>query len=351
MAATSDNTSPSPPPLEALSSGLSSDALFGGGKKAAPEPTKELTARSGGKAPPLPRRRFGKGSSGGSGSRPSDNGGGSSSADALPEQADTTAEASEAPPEPAEPAPTTETAEDGLAGAASAAATFPSISDSVCFDCEAELSAPWASVTYGITLCLACAGVHRSLGVHISFVRSLTLDTLNDSEQRALALGGNGAFADFLADPSRGVSRKVWLALPLDTRYYTPAADLYRKRLQAMRDAQPTQTPRGEALPRELDASIRPPAPIPGAALSPPKWTADKDAPRCELCKAPFGLFNWRHHCRMCGRCICAECSPVASWRPLPEFLALTGSAEAQRNCKLCVTPTQPMVGMPDLVA
>ena len=34
----------------------------------------------------------------------------------------------------------------------------------------------WASIKLGILVCVECSGVHRFLGVHITKVRSLTLD-------------------------------------------------------------------------------------------------------------------------------------------------------------------------------
>lgn len=65
-----------------------------------------------------------------------------------------------------------------------------------CADCQSN-DPKWASINLGITLCIECSGVHRSLGVHISKVKSLILDAW-DSEQIKLMLAlGNTVVNSF----------------------------------------------------------------------------------------------------------------------------------------------------------
>ena len=45
-----------------------------------------------------------------------------------------------------------------------------------CIECRMD-EPLWASVTYGIFICKQCADIHKTLGTHISFVRSIQLDT------------------------------------------------------------------------------------------------------------------------------------------------------------------------------
>ncbi|XP_019713851.1 arf-GAP with coiled-coil, ANK repeat and PH domain-containing protein 1 [Hippocampus comes] len=60
-----------------------------------------------------------------------------------------------------------------------------------CCDCGAP-APDWASINLGITLCIVCSGIHRSLGVHFSKVRSLTLDSWEPELIKLMCELGNG---------------------------------------------------------------------------------------------------------------------------------------------------------------
>lgn len=60
-----------------------------------------------------------------------------------------------------------------------------------CFDCQAK-QPRWASTNLGIFFCLRCAGIHRSLGVHISKVKSSTMDLWDEYMVQCCERIGNG---------------------------------------------------------------------------------------------------------------------------------------------------------------
>eukprot|EP00079_Xenopus_tropicalis_P019816 XP_012809957.1 PREDICTED: arf-GAP with coiled-coil, ANK repeat and PH domain-containing protein 1-like [Xenopus tropicalis] len=64
--------------------------------------------------------------------------------------------------------------EKGVQGAQDAVLRVPG--NASCCDCRTA-EPEWASINLGVTLCIECSGIHRSLGVHFSKVRSLTLDS------------------------------------------------------------------------------------------------------------------------------------------------------------------------------
>jgi Arf-GAP with SH3 domain, ANK repeat and PH domain-containing protein len=61
-----------------------------------------------------------------------------------------------------------------------------------CADCGSSSKVEWVSLNLGIILCIECGGIHRSLGTHVSKIRSLTLDVhsfTNDIVELLMLIG------------------------------------------------------------------------------------------------------------------------------------------------------------------
>mmetsp|Transcript_17031 Transcript_17031/g.59678 ORF Transcript_17031/g.59678 Transcript_17031/m.59678 type:complete len:369 (-) Transcript_17031:66-1172(-) len=110
-----------------------------------------------------------------------------------------------------------------------------------CVDCG-QVKPQWASVSYGVFMCLECSGKHRGLGVHLSFVRSVQMDSWPDKHIRMMKAGGNRKLRKFFEE--HGVAD-----LPISEKYDTPAAELYRERIIALRDGKtpPTELPKRDS--------------------------------------------------------------------------------------------------------
>ncbi|GEQ72441.1 hypothetical protein JCM33374_g6128 [Metschnikowia sp. JCM 33374] len=60
-----------------------------------------------------------------------------------------------------------------------------------CVDCKTAQHPRWASWNLGCFICIRCSGIHRSMGTHISRVKSVDLDVWTDEQVESMIKWGN----------------------------------------------------------------------------------------------------------------------------------------------------------------
>eukprot|EP01059_Diplonema_ambulator_P000127 TRINITY_DN10116_c0_g1_i4.p1 TRINITY_DN10116_c0_g1~~TRINITY_DN10116_c0_g1_i4.p1 ORF type:complete len:436 (+),score=104.23 TRINITY_DN10116_c0_g1_i4:57-1310(+) len=107
----------------------------------------------------------------------------------------------------------------------------------LCVDCNAP-NPQWANVHHGVFICLDCAGTHRGLGVHLSFVRSITMDKWLDwkpEKLKQMQLGGNAKALQFFNShgvPPGTTEGKSADKNAIKARYNHIGAFMYRDKLE-----------------------------------------------------------------------------------------------------------------------
>ncbi|KAF6063901.1 putative GTPase activating protein for Arf family protein [Candida albicans] len=69
-----------------------------------------------------------------------------------------------------------------------------------CADCKVSKNPRWASWNLGCFICIRCSGIHRSMGTHISKVKSVDLDAWTDDQIENMVKWGNANVNQYWED-------------------------------------------------------------------------------------------------------------------------------------------------------
>ncbi|CAB1104456.1 unnamed protein product [Ectocarpus sp. CCAP 1310/34] len=195
--------------------------------------------------------------------------------------------------------------------------------NSACMDCGAPETS-WGGPTYGILLCVKCASRHRSLGTHLTVIKSLAMDRWDAGQVRRMELGGNGQLHAWFTKCQTENSA-------LEMKYRTKAATLYREKLRVAADedlasgggqaAGELQGARGSRKGRIFAAAER------AAASSLAQEEAEAEAAAKKLRKRGKGSRVRRREAERGGALSSAARLPVAAGHDPPSAHAGAGAA------------------------
>lgn len=90
-----------------------------------------------------------------------------------------------------------------------------------CADCKTAKNPRWASWNLGVFICIRCSGIHRSLGTHISRVKSVDLDSWTDEQTESMLAWGNrrgNAYWEAKLKPRSQEEVELGGYIPLDSK-------------------------------------------------------------------------------------------------------------------------------------